>query len=68
MYQSIHTTIISPNGEPLEIQIRTKEMHHVAEHGIAAHWQYKEGNDSNSKAAEKLNWLRQMLDLSLIHI
>lgn len=62
MYQSIHTTIISPNGEPLEIQIRTKEMHHVAEHGIAAHWQYKEGNDSNSKAAEKLNWLRQMLD------
>ncbi len=62
MYQSIHTTIISPNGEPLEIQIRTKEMHHVAEHGIAAHWQYKEGLSYNGRAAEKLNWLRQMLD------
>lgn len=62
MYQSIHTTIISPNGEPLEIQIRTKEMHHVAEHGIAAHWQYKEGNSNKTKVAEKLNWLRQMLD------
>ncbi|MEG2657710.1 MAG: bifunctional (p)ppGpp synthetase/guanosine-3',5'-bis(diphosphate) 3'-pyrophosphohydrolase, partial [Clostridiales bacterium] len=62
MYQSIHTTIISPNGEPLEIQIRTQEMHQVAEHGIAAHWQYKEGVTDKNKNTEKLNWLRQMLD------
>lgn len=62
MYQSIHTTIISPNGEPLEIQIRTKEMHAVAEHGIAAHWQYKENTTESGKNTEKLNWLRQMLD------
>ncbi len=61
MYQSIHTTIISPNGKPLEVQIRTEEMHHVAEYGIAAHWQYKEGK-TNVKPDRKLNWLRQMLD------
>ncbi len=60
-YQSLHTTIISPNGEPLEVQIRTQEMHNVAEHGIAAHWQYKEGVITG-KTDEKLNWLRQMLD------
>ena len=61
MYQSIHTTIISPNGKPLEVQIRTEEMHHVAEYGIAAHWQYKEGK-TNVKPDQKLAWLRQMLD------
>ena len=61
MYQSIHTTIISPNGKPLEVQIRTEEMHQVAEHGIAAHWQYKEGK-SGEKQDAKLVWLRQMLD------
>ncbi len=61
MYQSIHTTIISPNGKPLEVQIRTEEMHQVAEHGIAAHWQYKEGK-SSVKPDQKLTWLRQMLD------
>lgn len=61
MYQSIHTTIISPNGKPLEVQIRTEEMHQVAEYGIAAHWQYKEGM-SKGKQDQKLNWLRQMLD------
>lgn len=62
MYQSIHTTIIGPNGKPLEVQIRTEEMHHVAEHGIAAHWQYKEGKNSGTKPDQKLAWLRQMLD------
>ncbi|MGM9568117.1 MAG: RelA/SpoT family protein [Clostridia bacterium] len=61
MYQSIHTTIISPNGRPLEVQIRTEEMHQIAEHGIAAHWQYKEGK-SGVKPDQKLAWLRQMLD------
>lgn len=62
MYQSIHTTIIGPNGKPLEVQIRTEEMHHVAEHGIAAHWQYKEGKTAGNKPDQKLAWLRQMLD------
>ena len=61
MYQSIHTTIISPNGRPLEVQIRTEEMHQIAEHGIAAHWQYKEGK-SGVKPDQKLAWLCQMLD------
>lgn len=63
MYQSIHTTIISPSGEPLEIQIRTEEMHRTAEEGIAAHWSYKEGDDvSNKKYETKLAWFRQFLD------
>lgn len=62
MYQSIHTTIIGPNGKPLEVQIRTEEMHQVAEHGIAAHWQYKEGKSGAAKPNQKLAWLRQMLD------
>ncbi|HMM05807.1 MAG TPA: bifunctional (p)ppGpp synthetase/guanosine-3',5'-bis(diphosphate) 3'-pyrophosphohydrolase [Clostridiales bacterium] len=61
MYQSIHTTVISPNGKPLEVQIRTEEMHQVAEYGIAAHWQYKEGV-SKGRQDQKLSWLRQMLD------
>ena len=66
MYQSLHTTLIGPTGQPFEIQIRTYEMHRTAEYGIAAHWKYKEGG-SGSKAEEnqeeaKLSWLRQILE------
>lgn len=64
MYQSLHTTVIGPDGEPVEIQIRTKEMHNIAEYGIAAHWKYKEGNANEGKrnVEEKLQWLRQMME------
>ena len=65
MYQSLHTTLMGPSGQPFEIQIRTEEMHKTAEYGIAAHWKYKEGNDaakSMKSQEEKLNWLRQILE------
>lgn len=66
MYQSLHTTLIGPNGQPFEIQIRTYEMHKTAEYGIAAHWKYKESSDgkvpSGKSEEEKLNWLRQILE------
>ena len=62
MYQSLHTTVIGPDGEPFEIQIRTLEMHRTAEYGIAAHWKYKEGITEENNFDEKLNWLRQMLE------
>ena len=63
MYQSLHTTVIGPEGEPVEIQIRTHEMHNIEEYGIAAHWKYKEGTMSNDeKMEEKLKWLRQMME------
>ena len=66
MYQSLHTTLIGPNGQPFEIQIRTFEMHKTAEYGIAAHWKYKEASDgkasSGNREEEKLNWLRQILE------
>jgi len=62
MYQSIHTTVIGPQGEPLEIQIRTKEMHRTAEYGIAAHWRYKEGGRGDREFDKKLAWLRQLLE------
>ncbi len=63
MYQSLHTTLISNTGDPFEIQIRTEEMHQVAEYGIAAHWKYKEGNSDIGKLDEKLAWLRQMMEI-----
>jgi GTP diphosphokinase / guanosine-3',5'-bis(diphosphate) 3'-diphosphatase len=66
MYQSLHTTVIGPEGRPLEIQIRTREMHDLAEFGIAAHWMYKEGAPRNAVLSGdgdgKLKWLRSLLD------
>ena len=62
MYQSLHTTLIGPTGQPFEIQIRTFEMHRTAEYGIAAHWKYKEGGGNINKEEEKLSWLRQILE------
>ncbi len=67
MYQSLHTTLIGPTGQPFEIQIRTFEMHRTAEYGIAAHWKYKEASNGNknlekNQEEEKLSWLRQILE------
>jgi GTP pyrophosphokinase len=65
VYQSLHTTVIGPDGKPLEVQIRTREMHDTAEFGIAAHWRYKETRGShNGKAVEidEMAWMRQLLD------
>ena len=62
MYQSLHTTLMSPSGMPFEVQIRTWEMHRVAEVGIAAHWRYKEGGVPSKDLDSKLSWLRQLLE------
>ncbi len=65
MYQSLHTTLIGPFGEPFELQIRTFQMHRTAEYGIAAHWSYKEGvRTTDDEFEKKLSWLRQILDWS----
>ena len=62
MYQSLHTTVIGPFGERMEVQIRTAEMHRVAEAGIAAHWKYKEGKGYDEKDVKRFAWLRQLLE------
>jgi len=62
LYQSLHTAVVCVDGRPLEIQIRTEEMHRIAEYGIAAHWRYKEGSKRDKSLEEKIAWLRQASD------
>ena len=62
MYQSLHTTVIGPHGDRMEVQIRTHEMHRVADAGIAAHWKYKEGKGYDEKEVKRFAWLRQLLE------
>src|SRR5436305_1094687 len=62
LYQSLHTTVIAENGTPFEVQIRTEEMHHMCEDGIAAHWKYKDGVPVTAKDEERLAWLRQVVE------
>ncbi len=62
LYQSLHTTVLCEGASPVEIQIRTNEMHEVAEYGVAAHWLYKEGRATDAQFEKKMTWLRQLLD------
>ena len=62
MYQALHTTVICEGGNSLEVQIKTYELHQIAEYGVAAHWRYKEGNSSDLRFEEKMTWLRQLLE------
>jgi GTP pyrophosphokinase len=64
MYQSIHTTVIGTEGIPFEVQIRTREMHHTAEYGVAAHWKYKQGISGNANE-EKIAWIPSLLETQL---
>ena len=62
MYQALHTTVICDGGTPLEVQIKTYELHRIAEYGVAAHWAYKEGASGDQRFEEKMTWLRQLLE------
>ena len=62
LYQSLHTSVIGPHGQPFEVQIRTEEMHRVAEEGIAAHWKYKDGQGTTVQDAERFAWLRHLVE------
>ena len=62
MYQSLHTTVIGKDGIPFEVQIRTREMHQIAEYGIAAHWKYKSGEKSSAEIDKKLDWISRLID------
>ena len=62
MYQSLHTSVVGPDGNPVEVQIRTREMHQTAEIGIAAHWRYKSGGSPEVESDQRIGWLRQVLD------
>lgn len=62
LYRSLHTAVVGPNGRPMEVQIRTREMHQVAEYGIAAHWRYKEGAKADSSLDDKIAWIRQLME------
>ncbi|MBQ8545534.1 MAG: bifunctional (p)ppGpp synthetase/guanosine-3',5'-bis(diphosphate) 3'-pyrophosphohydrolase [Clostridia bacterium] len=62
MYQSLHTTVIGKDGIPFEVQIRTREMHQIAEYGIAAHWKYKSGEKANADIDNKLDWISKLID------
>jgi len=62
LYQSLHTSVMGPGGVPFEVQIRTEQMHHLAEEGIAAHWKYKEGKQGPAEDDQRIAWLRQLVD------
>ena len=62
LYQALHTTVICEGGQPLEVQIKTNDMHQIAEYGVAAHWRYKEGRANDLRFEEKMTWLRQLLE------
>ncbi len=63
LYQSLHTTVLGPHGHPIEIQIRTHQMHRISEYGVAAHWEYKEGQVSDQVKGPQFEWIREMIDL-----